>query len=295
MNNKSRRQQSGVALIFSLLVSLLLGVFAAFFTFKAQRNIALAEQMSDQFEARLIADGDMNKAIYALSSVGFAEIVWSDETRLKTNFWGDFQPVSESVSVSYQDLSARLNLIPFKVREWNRVLQEYGLSDIEAQAVTDKIQDWMDSDSFRRLQGLEARGYRLADPELYPRDQLMQSKDELLYIPGLTPEVISKLDNEMSYWGGSDRSPLLGSKAMILAYSNLETYLAVMDQRTTSGNLRQAYRLLEDVDVSRVNSVVSGMFRIVIQAKKGEAKFTRVAEVNMRGTDTMPFYVIGWQ
>lgn len=295
MSNRISKQQ-GAALIFSLLVSLLLGVFAGFFTYKAQQNIKLAEQLSAQLLARSEAENQLKKAIYAISSLGFSGVEWPDSgKKYPARYWGENENVASGVNVSYQDLASKLSIIPFRPEEWKGVLQYHGLENIVAQGIVDKIEDWMDNDSFRRVQGMEKRGYQYENSDIYPRNALMQSIDELAFIPGVNTELLDKIRDEVVYWGTSARTPLLGSNAMILSYGDDDILRSVTEQRKIDGNLRSVYNSLQGADVSSVSDVSSGFFRIIVEIETEKSHFTRVADVNLRGTDIMPFYVIGWQ
>ncbi|MCY7294376.1 general secretion pathway protein GspK [Alteromonas sp. a30] len=291
------QKQSGAALIFSLLVAILLGVFAAFFTHKAQKNIKLAESVSKRIELSHKTESELNKAIYGALNLGFSGLVWPDSGVLyPAQFWGKPEKVSAQTNISLLDLSAMLNVVPFRAHEWRSVLQYYGKEKAEAEAIVDRIEDWMDTDNFRRLQGMEARAYRISGLSIYPRNDIMQSLDELTFIPGMDSTLFAQLKDEMSYWGATSRSPLLGSPAMILAYSSQEQYQEVMRKRAESGQLRVLYNRLEGVDATLVNDVPSGIFRITVEvAFDNAATFRREADVNMAGTDVMPFYINGWQ
>lgn len=290
------KHQSGAALIFALLVSLLLGVFAGFFTYKAQQNIRLAERISEHLLARVIADSSLDKAIYAVSSLGFTGVGWPDTgVNYSGRFWGARETVLPGITVSYEELSSKLSLIPFKRSEWISILQFYGMNDVAAKGVSDKIEDWIDSDSFRRIQGLEKRGYQYNNSPIYPRNAIMQSLDELNFIPGIDQSVMDKLADELVYWGTSERSPMHGSDAMVLAYGDLDLLNKVKELRNADGSLRLAYNSLKGVDASVVNGIPSGFFRITVEVELDNSYFKRVASVNLRGSDIRPFYVIGWQ
>lgn len=289
-------KQSGMALIFCLLISMLLGTFAAYFTYKARQHITLAERISTQIELRTEAESQMNKAIYAVSSLNLNSIQWpgKSDTQWKPAFWGKALEVDANTQVSYQDLSSKLNIIPFSANEWLGVLQFHGVDPVTARGIVDKIEDWMDKDSFKRIQGLEKRDY-VASGLPYPRDGLMQSVDELSKIPGLDKVILSKLKGQVSYWGSSDRSPLMGTKAMILAYGNEQLYNRVLELRNNAQTTQHLYNEISNIDTSLINGIVSGQFEISIKVTKRDATFIRSAEVNMRGTEFMPFYMIGWK
>jgi|GEM_PF-3682876 len=296
-NIRARRQsQQGAALIFAILVSLLLGVFAGFFTYKAQQHIKLAEQVSDQLKVRMQADSAVQKSIYAISNLRFSGVEWPGTgQKFATKLWGESLPIHAGLSVSYQELAAKLSLVPFRRSEWISVMQHYGVNNVSAEAVADKIEDWMDSDSFRRVQGLERRGYDYSNTGVYPRNTIMQTLDEIAYMPGMNQQLLSILKTEAVHWGSTSRSPMLGSEAMIRSYGDQTVYEQVQKQRAENGNLRAVYNRLQGVDASVVNDVPSGTFRISLDVNYGQARFTREVDVNLRGTDTMPFYIIGWQ
>ena len=306
---QSVSRQSGAALIFAILVALLLGVFAGFFTFKAKQNIELAEGVQAQLLARRVADNAVNKAIFSIASMTYAVMDWprtvDKSTKsvvdkvvpnaVPTRAWGFEHNVSDSVTVSFQELGAKLSIIPLNRQEWVNVLQVYGLDMIAAQGVVDKIEDWMDSDSFRRIQGLEKRGYQFNNQAVYPRNWFMQSTDELEFIPGLDSRLRQRIAHEITYWGGSDRAPMAGSPAMIAAYAGADAVARVAELRAQDGSIRQIYNSLQNVDASVVNDIPSGLFRIEIVVKTEQAKFTRVVDVNFKETDVIPFYFMDWR
>ena len=82
---------------------------------------------------------------------------------------------------------------------------------------------------------------------------------------------------------------------MILAYGTEDTVFQVMEQRKNDSNLRRVYNKLKGVDASLVNDVPSGLFRVTVEVALENARFKRSADVNLRGTDVMPFYLYGWQ
>lgn len=292
----SLKNQQGAALIFALLIAILMGVFAAFFTFKAQQNIKMAEKISNRLALTYQANGAVNKALYGVLNLGFTGLSWPDGDKTHPLLlWGEDIEVSPSVTVSIQDLSGKLNVIPFKANEWRSILMHYGKTEAEAASVTDKVEDWMDTDSFRRLQGLEARGYRFIGNEKGPRNMFMQFQEELLFIPGIDAELLAKIEGEIAYWGSPSRSPFVGTEAMIRVYTSGEHLSEIMQQRERQEDLRSQYNKLTQVDASLVNDVPSGIFRIKVRTENEQSQYTRTVDVNLLGVDTMPFYINGWQ
>jgi type II secretory pathway component PulK len=294
--NPQQQNQRGAALIFAILISLLLSVLAVFFTAQSRLHIHTANQLADKLEARLAAKSQFAETVYAISNLNYQVVQWPTES--------EWQPMAtysrwyergEGMRVYIQDLASRPSLVPMERREWQSYLMNYGLTDLDASAFLDKLEDWMDSDSFRRLQGLEVRGYQMLNSGIMPRNAPMQSLEELLWIPGMTRTLYDVLAPALSYWGTSNRSPLAGSAEMISAYYGAERLDELMALRSTPSSARAAYNQLTGVDVTRVNDMSSGLFRLEIESKVGQAQAKLVTEVDASGNDTFPFYVVSWK
>ena len=294
--NPQQQNQRGAALIFAILISLLLSVLAVFFTAQSRLHIHTANQLADKLEARLAAKSQFAETVYAISNLNYRVMQWPTES--------EWQPMAthsrwyergEGLRVYVQDLASRPSLVPMERREWQSYLMNYGLTDLDASAFLDKVEDWMDSDSFRRLQGLEVRGYQMLNSGIMPRNAPMQSLEELLWIPGMTRTLYDALAPALSYWGTSNRSPLAGSAEMISAYYGAEQLDELMALRTTPSSARVAYNQLTGVDVTRVNDLSSGLFRLQIESKVGQAQSKLIAEVDAGGNDTFPFYMVSWK
>ena len=294
--NPQQQNQRGAALIFAILISLLLSVLAVFFTAQSRLHIHTANQLADKLEARLAAKSQFAETVYAISNLNYRVMQWPTES--------EWQPMAtysrwyergEGMRVYIQDLASRPSLVHMERREWQSYLMNYGLTDLDASAFLDKVEDWMDSDSFRRLQGLEVRGYQMLNSGIMPRNAPMQSLEELLWIPGMTRTLYDALAPALSYCGTSNRSPLAGSAEMISAYYGAEQLDELMALRTTPSSARAAYNQLTGVDVTRVNDLSSGLFRLEIESKVGQAQAKLIAEVDASGNDTFPFYVVSWK
>ena len=294
--NPQQQNQRGAALIFAILISLLLSVLAVFFTAQSRLHIHTANQLASKLEARLVAKSLFAETVYAISNLNYRFMQWPNEPEWQPrSIYARWYERGKGARVFVQDLASRPSLVPMERREWQSYLMNYGLTDLEASAYLDKFEDWMDRDSFRRLQGLEARGYQSLNSGIMPRNALMQSLEELLWIPGMTRKLYDALEPELSYWGTSNRSPLAGSAEMIGAYYGKERANELMALRTTASSARAAYNQLNGVDVTRVNELSSGLFRLEIESRVGEAQARLIAEMDANGNDTFPFYVVSWK
>lgn len=290
------RNQRGAALIFAILISLLLSALAVFFTAQSRLHIATADQLAGKLEARLAAKSQFAETVYAVSSLNYQMLDWpgqSDAEPLKS--FSNWYERDGSSRVFIQDLASRLSLVPLETREWRFYLVTHGFTDLDAAAYLDKVEDWMDSDSFRRLQGLESRGYQMLNSDIIPRNALMQSPEELLWIPGMTRTLYDLLEPSFSYWGSSNRSPLAGSPEMIEAYFGAERVEELLAVRAAEASTRTIYYQVDGLDISSVNDLGSDLFRIVIESKVEHAVAKLTVEIDAGGSDAFPYYVLSWK
>jgi len=288
--------QTGAALIFAILISLLLSVLAVFFTAQSRLHIHTAEQLSKKLEARLSAKSLVAKTVFAISNLNYQVLEWPGESQVEPlQPFARWYERNESTRVFIQDLASRPSLVPMERREWQAYLVSYGLTELDASSYLDKLEDWIDSDSFRRLQGLEVRGYQSLNSGIMPRNAPVQSLEELLWIPGMTRTLYDALAPALSYWGTSNRSPLAGSAEMIEAYYGPDRLDDLLASRGAASFARAAYNQLADVDFTRVNDLRSGLFRIEVSTGAGLVRAELVAEVNVGGSDLFPFNVVSWK
>lgn len=290
------RKQRGAALIFAILISLLLSTLAVFFTAQSRLHITTADQLAGKLEARLAAKSQVAETVYAISNLNYQMLEWPGQSNAEPlQSFANWYERDGSSRVFIQDLASRLSLVPFEKREWSFYLVTHGFTDLDAAAYLDKVEDWMDSDSFRRLQGLEIRGYQMLNSDIIPRNALMQSPEELLWIPGMTRTLYDFLEPSFSYWGSSNRSPLAGSREMIQAYFGPERVDELFAVRASEGAARAVYYQLDGIDITSVNDLGSDLFRIVSESKVDHAVAKLTVEIDAGGSDAFPYYVLSWK
>ena len=288
--------QRGAALVFALMVSLLLGTLAAFFAHQARSELKQSTDIADAIIARQEAKNGLNKTIYGLSNLGHLRVDWPNtQQSYESIFWGKTFSPEPSLTLKIKDVGSMLNLVPFKPKEWQAVLQYHGVDELMAHSITDRILDWMDDDDLRRIRGMEKRQYQYSNLEILPRNNIMQSLEEIKFVPDITKEVYQLIKSEALYWGVSSRNPLNGSAAMISAYGDDALYEGVLRRRQSNDSVGTLYNQLENIDPTTVNRVQSNMFLITIKSVQASASFHLSVIVNFSGNTTIPFYLTEWQ
>ena len=94
------------------------------------------------------------------------------------------------LSVSYQELAAKLSLVPFRRSEWMNVLQHYGLRICAAEAMADKLKTGWILIVFVAFREWNAEDYNYLNAGIYPRNAIMQTLDEITYIPGVNQQLL---------------------------------------------------------------------------------------------------------
>lgn len=125
----------------------------------------------------------------------------------------------KQTEVRIQDAAGLLGLGYYNQDSLKRLLELY-LPSQEAKVLAARVGDWIDSDQIARQHGLEAVDYIKAGLPMLPRNGPLRSLDELLEIPGITPEL----------YNGDEQHP--GLRDLLMAggagYINLATAPAIL-------------------------------------------------------------------
>lgn len=296
MTSGARFRQRGAALVFAVMISMVLSAIAFFLIYKTRQDVELAAGLIERFKLDMKVQDTLNSIIYGYASIDFKMLEIPGKAPIRLIPDGHVFELEAGVRVSVQDIAARLHLMPIHVREWTPVLNECGLQGAGADALIDKLRDWIDKDSLRSLQGAEAPYYFTAGLPGLPRNAYFQVPDELLFIPGFDESLYTCLLPYLSLWGTTDRAPLWAEPSIMGAYADSETITNVLIQRAERQDVRNLYATLRSANPSIVNGLGSQIFRINMVAQSpNAARSVLSVEVNMRGGQLRPFYYSVWK
>lgn len=203
-----RRKDSGVALVLAMLFIVLLTVLVADFAYEMHVDAALVTARNSDIEAYLAAKSGVATAMGVLAG----DLLLGEEDAQANNsstifdsvdeHWAepsDLTGMNEAVGAfTITDEYGKINLnallfdggggdveyLPLiEALEYLFILREVEVSPVDA------ILDWLDEDDSPRPQGYEAPFYESLETPFSCKNGPMDSLEELLLLPGITPEV----------------------------------------------------------------------------------------------------------
>ncbi|HHT9119470.1 MAG TPA: general secretion pathway protein GspK [Candidatus Hypogeohydataceae bacterium YC41] len=139
---------------------------------------------------------------------GHEEVLKEDEA--KKDYWKpQLQPYTlelkeKKYSVFVEDEGGKLNvnaLVDKKKDIFKRLLEVRGVSQQEAEIITDCLLDWLDKDDVPQPRGAESKYYESL-PEPYScRNGPLNYLEELTLIKGVSPEIYGKVEKDLTIYG----------------------------------------------------------------------------------------------
>lgn len=279
-------QQQGYALIAVLLVVSVLSLIAVVFlsTVSTSRHLRINELRKDKADG--IADAAVARAVLALLDPRPLRRWRIDGTAYSFSFGQGAGFVSIDDELGKIDLNrADEDLI-------DSLLQKVGgLSVGDAQSLTDKILDWRDTNTTRRLNGAKARDYRIAGYSYGPRNGPFQSVDELMLVMGMTDNLFKKIEPALTVY--SQRSVIrkeTASKEALLALP----YESVADVNDVVARRRSSLDDPQDMTDSP-QGMMGRAFTIHAHVTVDGVATNRTAVVRILGAATETYVVLYWR
>lgn len=196
-------KQKGAALIMVLLISAVLGVLVTLTAYQSRMLVMQGGLLKGALEAERKVSNIQAELIYKLTTSSIwllgpkASRLEAAELPLDLNFFGaPFQ--YEGVTIQIQDMSGLLSIIPFDEKTFKQLLKSNGISEERINIASDSIQDWMDMDDFRRLNGAERSDYNV---EGFPRNGYIPSLIELREVKGVDDQIFKFVQSNASLFG----------------------------------------------------------------------------------------------
>jgi general secretion pathway protein K len=174
----------------------LLAAIATSFISAGSTSYRLALNAVDAMEVDVAAEAAVNRAVLGL-------LDQNPERRWRTDgvpHLFDFEGTRMQVRV--QDELGRIDLNNADGMLLIGLFQSVGLDAQAASALVDKILDWRDSSSLKRLNGAKDPEYRAAGFQYRPRNGPFQSVDELKLVMGMTPELFRRVEPALTVYSG---------------------------------------------------------------------------------------------
>ena len=174
----------------------LLAAIATSFISAGSTSYRLARNALEAMQVDVAAEAAVNRAVLGLFDP-------NPQTRWRTDGVPrmiDFEGTRMQVRV--QDELGRIDLNNADGMLLIALFQSVGLDPQAASALVDKILDWRDSGTLKRLNGAKDPEYRAAGLPYRPRNGPFQSVDELKLVLGMTPELFRRVVPALTVYSG---------------------------------------------------------------------------------------------
>jgi general secretion pathway protein K len=191
-------KQRGVAMVVVLWMVSLLAIMAASFSLSTQRNTSLVSNAQDRARGLALADAGVHYAMLMLSIPDPLKRWRSDGLPY------DVQLPGGLVHLMIFDESGKIDVNAASEQTLKQLLSKVLGNDDMAAELADKIMDWRDVDSLKRLNGAEAKEYQAAGKPYVPSNKNFQALEELQMVLGMTPMLYKTLEPLLTIYTGQD-------------------------------------------------------------------------------------------
>jgi general secretion pathway protein K len=215
----SSAKTRGSALLVVLWVVALLSFLIITSLMVAMQDVETVGARQVVFRARQLAEMGLAVAAHPL--------VKRDDPLLSARF-----SAMETYEARITSEEGRINLNAMLTEErrpvLERMLNQWGISFIDAQALVDRLMDWSDEDEFRRIKGAEKPEYREAGFRDRPFNRAFRSLDEALLVGGMEMLVELKPNwrDYFTLWGGGQLDINEASAEIIALVTDTPPHLA---------------------------------------------------------------------
>jgi general secretion pathway protein K len=242
-------------------------------SYRQTRNLADAAQQD------ALAEAAVNKAVLAIADI-----------RLERRWRVDGVPQSftfadRTMTVAVQDELGRVDINHADVPLVAAALRAAGLSAQAASEIADKILDWRDASSAKRLHGAKTPEYAAAGLSYGPRNAPFQSLGELKLVLGITPEIFDRLEPLVTVHSG---------KPMIDPQFAAERLLAAISGTNNSALGAQSMPPMKRSGIIGPHITLDGR-TFSIRVKLGKTGTIREAVIRLSTNPAKPYWVLSWR
>lgn len=210
----------GSILIYVLWLSALLALFTLSVGRTAGQRLTLLDRLEARRDLRLAADSAAARALAVIQKdpqrkqkANALKDSWSHNEKLFRNIQNGMSRADivkprvlfsapETFLYGLTDESAKINLNRVRPHILKRLLGTASpLSSEDADIVGDSVADWIDADDHLNPSGAENRYYAALKRPLVPKNAPLNTLEELLYVRGVTPELLTVIEPYVTLYG----------------------------------------------------------------------------------------------
>jgi general secretion pathway protein K len=271
-----RLRQRGFALVAVLWASMMLAIIVASLMSTGRTETLIARNRLRMAGVEASADAAMNDAILRMLSPDPLVQPPTDGSDVAVAFAG------VPVRVSVLDEAGKIDLNVGDGALLTMLMRSVGVSDDQAQAMSDRIQDWRAPSSLHRLSGAGEGEYRDAGTEYGPRRGPFLSVQELRLVLGMDPALFDRIAPSLTVTSGTPWvDPAYSDRDVLLALANLD-----------EGVVQE--RLAARARVKPPGVVLGHAFTITAQAEEAGVRVTKRAVIRLTGNAEHPLWIYSW-
>ena len=285
------RRQRGIALILALWLTVLLTVIAGGFAFSMRSEALAARNMISLAQARVAADGAVERTVFELSRTVTPE-TWKRDGTVHSWKDGDI-----ALTSSATDESAKIDLNAANEVLLRSLFTNVGGTDADLAAhIVDAMLDWRDPDDLKRPNGAEEADYRAAGFKYKPGNAQFETVTELARVMGVTPAIFARVADTLTVHSRQPGiNPLTASRSVLLALPNatpeaVDAYIALRGEALKANQPAPPFPPAQGFTAG-----AGPVWRVRAVAMLPDGvTFAREAVINPSGDTRRPFVALAW-
>lgn len=209
--------QRGVALVLVMWAAILLAVVASSFIFDRRTEAMIVANSVSMARAQAAADAGIQRAVFEAYRNDNSDTAWKRDGTMHA--W-TFDGIPVRVGLSDESAKIDINTAPDALLRG--LFLSVGLKNEQADALLDAVVDWRDADSLKRLHGAEEDDYKAAGLPYRPANAPFQAIEELQLVLGMRPEIYRRIAPSITIYSRQPGvNPQVASRDVLLAIPGL--------------------------------------------------------------------------
>jgi len=281
------RAVRGVALVAVLWLLVLLSTVAGSYAYAVRTEYNLTRNNLQASRARLLAEAGLSRGIAELL-LPAGEDRWTIDGAPQR-----FTFDAGTITVRVQAATGLVDVNQASASLLANLLRAVGVTSAQRDRLVDTILDWRDRDDLRRLNGAEARDYRLAGTAYAPANRPFDYVGQLDLVLGMRPDIYRRLRPFVTVY--SHRAQVdhnLAPRTVLLAVLDGDTDAveAVLGNRAD----RAAAGTQQERQISGPRA--GGAYHLSVEARLDDGtKAALTVVVAMNPESGVPYAVLDWQ
>ena len=295
----------GSATLLTMFMAAVIITVGIAFNWLVKEHMKASEALKIKSESVLKARSAYDTLIYLMLSGSLSQreirIDAPDEISTLTRIPVDGQKVSlaPDIFVQIQDSNGKLSLATVNQTAMERLIRTVGGRE-DSSSIFNSYLDWIDEDTFSRLNGAEEYYYRSQGLPA-PRNYAIQFKDEWQWVKGMDGELYGKLEPYFTILPATGFNPNTAGDEVLKAYLNIdEETLKPLKEYLAQRNVRSDVELFALTGRRIISGVEYGhffpsmFFEIKVSVGAPKNIYTIQAGLDTRQKPRTPYEVLYW-